>query len=278
MMKTFIFFTIISINLIAQNQTGCISGNCNNGKGTYVFNDGSLYVGEFVNNNMDGFGKLIDNKNNIYIGYFKNNKFDGIGKFERNDGTKYIGEFKEGKRNGLGTQWYTPTYIEKGKWENDRFIENVDFEDFNIEEPYSICNSLQEIINNAENNFETIKGNQVSIYIKDEFYCTIPIKELTTVSIHNEKGYFGTYFKGSKFDAQQKFEEFNNIIKGCLNQGCFKTQMQFKNGINDKFYEYLILSASSICNSKSIGTKILVRLTSLQNAGNVTLEIIPKKL
>lgn len=273
----FISFTIISVNLTGQNQIGCISGNCNNGKGTYAFKDGSLYVGEFVNNHMEGFGKLTDSKNNVYTGYFKNDKYDGIGKFERNDGTKYIGEFKEGKRNGLGTQWYSATYKEKGKWENDRFIENADFEDFNIVEPYSLCNSLQELLNTAGNNFETVKGNKVSAYIQDEFYCTLPIKELTTVSIHTEKGYSGTYFKGNKSDAQQKFEEFNKMIKDCLNQGCYRAQMQLNNGINDKFYEYIILSASATCNSHSIGTKIIVRLTSTQNAGNVTLEIIPKK-
>lgn len=270
-------FALLSQISFSQNQIGCISGNCNTGKGTYNFKDGSVYVGEFVNNHMEGFGKLTDSRGNIYTGYFKNDKYEGIGKFERTDGTKYIGEFKEGKRNGLGTQWYSATYKEKGKWENDRFIEEANFEDFKIIEPYSFCNTLQEILNAAGNQFETIKGEKVSAYITDEFYCTLPIKELTTVSIHSEKGYAGTYFKGSKTDAQQKWEEFNKMIKDCLNQGCFRAQMQLNNGINEKFYEYLILSAISSCNTQSIGAKIFVKLTTSQNAGNVTLEIIPKK-
>lgn len=277
MRTLFIFFSIISLNVFSQNQIGCISGNCNTGKGTFNFKDGSVYVGEFVNNHMEGFGKLTDSRGNVYTGYFKNDKYEGIGKFERTDGTKYIGEFKEGKRNGLGTQWYSATYKEKGKWENDRFIEEANFEDFKIIEPYSFCNTLQEILNAAGNHFENIKGDKVSAYIQDEFYSTLPIKELTTVSIQNEKGYSGTYFKGNKTDAQQKWEEFNKMIKDCLNQGCYRAQMQLNNGINDKFYEYFILSASSSCNTQSIGTKIAVRLTTLQNAGNVTLEIIPKK-
>jgi len=263
--------------IIAQNQIGCISGNCNTGKGTFQFKDGSIYVGEFVNNHMEGFGKLTDSRGNVYTGYFKNDKYDGIGKFERTDGTKYIGEFKEGKRNGLGTQWYSATYKEKGKWENDRFIEEANFEDFKIVEPYSFCNTLQELLNAAGNNFESVKGDKVSAYIQDEFYCTLPIKELTTVSIQTEKGYSGTYFKGTKAEAQQKFEELNKIIKDCLNEGCFRAQLQLNNGINDKFYEYTLLSATSICNSNSIGTKIIVRLSILQNSGNVTLEITPKK-
>lgn len=262
---------------IAQNKTGCVSGNCNTGKGTYYFTDGSIYVGEFVNNHMEGFGKLTDSRGNIYTGYFKNDKYEGIGKFERTDGTKYIGEFKEGKRNGLGTQWYSATYKEKGKWENDRFIEEANFDDFKIEEPYSFCNTLLELLNAAGNYFETVKGEKVSTYIQDEFYCTLPIKELTTVSIHQAKGYAGSYFKGTKSEAQQKFEELNKMVKDCLNEGCFKAQLQLNNGINDKFYEYTLLSANSTCNTNSIGTKIIVKLSIIQNAGNVTLEIIPKK-
>jgi len=280
--KKFKILLIMSLCLymhltIAQNKTGCVSGNCNTGKGTYYFTDGSIYVGEFVNNHMEGFGKLTDSRGNVYTGYFKNDKYEGIGKFERTDGTKYIGEFKEGKRNGLGTQWYSATYKEKGKWENNRFIEEANFEDFKIEEPYSFCNTLLELLNAAGNNFETVKGEKVSTYIQDEFYCTLPIKELTMVSIHHTNGYIGTYFKGTKNEALQKFEELNNMVKDCLNEGCFKAQLQLNNGINVKFYEYTLLNATSICNTHSIGTKIIVKLSITQNAGNVTLEIIPKK-
>ncbi len=277
-MKISVFIVVLLLFQQAISQsTGCISGNCNTGKGTYAFNDGSMYVGEFVNNHMEGFGKLTDKLGNVYTGYFKNDKYDGVGKFERTDGTKYIGQFKEGRRNGLGTQWYTATYKEKGKWGNDRFLSDTTFEDFVVVEPYSFCGALLDIINVSGNNFDNVKGEKVSAYIQDEFYCTLPIKELTTVSIQNEKGYCGTFYKGTKQEGQTKWEEFNKMVKDCLNQGCFTAQMQLNNGINDKFYEYTILSATGKCNSSCIGTKVIVRLTTTQNAGNVTLEIKPPK-
>lgn len=278
-MKLNILFVLLLLFEQAMSQNvGCISGNCNNGKGTYIFKDGSIYIGEFVNNHMEGFGKLTDKYGNTYTGYFKNDKYDGIGKFERTDGTKYIGQFSEGRRNGLGTQWYSATYKEKGRWENDRFLYDTTFEDFVIVDPYSFCDALFDIINASGNNFENVKGEKVSVYIQDEFYCILPIKELTTVSIHNQNGFNGTYYKGTKQEGKIKWEEFNKMIKDCFNQGCFTVQMQLNNGINEKFYEYIILSASGKCNTLSIGTKIVVRFKTTENAGNVTIEIkAPKR-
>jgi hypothetical protein len=273
----FLMLFFFAMNSYSQNNTGCISGNCNNGKGTYKFTNGSIYVGEFVKNHLEGFGKLTDANGNVYTGDFQNDKFNGKGMFERTDGTKYIGEFKDGKRNGLGTQYYSESYKEKGKWENDRFIEKAEFEEFKIEEPYSFCQALFSIIFASGDNFKEIKGENVSAYIKDEYYCTLSIKELTTVSIQDQKGYSGTYFKGTKTDAQQKWDELNGMIKKCFNEGCYKVQLQLQNGINEKVYEYLILSASGNCDMNAIGSRVRVVLTTQQNAGDVSLSVIQKQ-
>ncbi len=273
---TFYWLLSFVVNIVAQ-QTGCVSGNCKNGKGTYVFQDGSMYVGEFIDGVMQGFGKLTDKHGNIYTGYFKNNKYDEIGKFERTDGTKYIGEFKEGKRNGLGTQYYSATYKEKGRWENDRFIEPADFADFVVEEPYSFCQALMTIIAASGNNFNDIKGERINPLIPDEYYCNVPIKELSTVSINEKKGYSGTYFKGDLTNAQSKFEELNQMIKDCVNKGCYTTQLTNKQTSQEKAYEYVILSAKGACNSQNVGSKIVVKLLIQKESGTVLLEIIPRQ-
>jgi hypothetical protein len=273
----FTFWVLLLFNIVfAQEKIGCVSGNCNNGKGTYIFSNGSIYVGDFVNNNMEGFGKLTDAYGNCYTGYFKNNKYNGVGKFVRTDGTKYIGEFKDGKRNGLGTQWFSETYKEKGRWENDRFIEEVDFQDFVVEEPYSFCNTLFEILQSAIQNYGDIKGEQISKLIPDEYYATKFLKELTTVSIHTKDGYKGYYYKGTKDEANKKFEELKNIIKDCFNQSCYSAQLQLNNGINEKFYDFLILSAYSFCKNELVGLHIKVCLSISNNAGDVYLLIPPK--
>lgn len=66
-----IVFLLFVIFTIGQTHTGCVSGNCKDGKGTYVFQDGATYVGEFKNGIMEGFGKLTDRYGNVYTGFLK---------------------------------------------------------------------------------------------------------------------------------------------------------------------------------------------------------------
>ena len=49
-----ILFTFIP--LLSWGGDSCISGNCVNGQGTFQFNSGSKYVGEFKNSNFHGVG------------------------------------------------------------------------------------------------------------------------------------------------------------------------------------------------------------------------------
>lgn len=100
--------------------SGCVNGDCANGFGKYVFNDGGIYLGTFTNYKLKrgtylfpdgstyfgdfntlsqhhGYGFIsLKDTGIFYYGQWKNNKYDGRGyalinnKFE-------IGEFKEGK-------------------------------------------------------------------------------------------------------------------------------------------------------------------------------------
>ena len=67
----------------------CIEGDCENGKGTKTFPDGTKYVGEF-----------------------KNGLREGQGTYTYSDGGNYTGEWKDNKRHGkerkpLRTALYT---------------------------------------------------------------------------------------------------------------------------------------------------------------------------
>ena len=49
-------------------NSGCISGDCNNGFGTYIQKEGNRYKGQFKNGIFDGYGLLQ---------YIKGGKYDG---------------------------------------------------------------------------------------------------------------------------------------------------------------------------------------------------------
>jgi len=271
--KILLFALFIVLNTGAQNKTGCISGNCKDGKGTYLFTNGDKYEGNFADSHLNGFGKYTDATGNIYTGNFKNDKFNGVGKFVRSDGTKYIGEFVDGKRHGLGTQWFSDTYKEKGKWDNDRFIEDAKFDDFVISEGYDFCTEFNKILSASANNFNDVKGKQVSEYITDSYYCNVQLKELSTVEINNKEGYTGFYYKGEKGEGLKKFEEFYKLIAQCLNKANCTYQNKILNGVAEKKYIYLPANCSSSSNSNifKVTVEVICKIQGTQS--NVVLHI-----
>ena len=89
---------LFQYNLFSQ----CISGNCNNGFGIYVFQDKSRYEGEWKMDKKNGTGKYIFSDGAVYDGIFLNDKITGKGKLLTADGITYVGDFKEGSFNGNG--------------------------------------------------------------------------------------------------------------------------------------------------------------------------------
>ena len=84
--------------LLPETTTGCISGNCQNGKGEY-----------------------IDPQGNHYAGYFRNGKFHGKGLCRYKDGSVYSGSWRDGKPDGKGV-WRRKGAMRKGIWRNGKLI------------------------------------------------------------------------------------------------------------------------------------------------------------
>ncbi len=105
-----------------NTQTGCISGNCTNGFGTWLYKNGSKYVGTFKNEQLDGEGTYTASSGDKYIGEFKLNTYHGQGTYFYETGDKYVGEFNNGTYHGIGTMYYANGTNKAGKWENNNFI------------------------------------------------------------------------------------------------------------------------------------------------------------
>ncbi len=105
-------------------KTGCISGNCSNGFGTYVTKKGDKYVGTFKSSYFSGRGTYTFAAGDVYEGEFKNGTYEGQGTYSFVSGTKYVGEFKNGTYNGIGTAYYTNGTTQSGLWKDGKFIGN----------------------------------------------------------------------------------------------------------------------------------------------------------
>src|ERR1035437_9064006 len=77
MKKLFFIFFFQSFFLHTYAQTGCISGDCVNGQGTYVWPNGCKYVGAWENGHMEGAGEYTSAAGQILIGEFKNSYYIG---------------------------------------------------------------------------------------------------------------------------------------------------------------------------------------------------------
>jgi len=77
------------------------------GKGFYIWNNGTKYIGNWKEGNMTGEGALFDKDNKlIFEGNYSNNKRYGKGKFIIKDNEYYEGEFFDDKMEGKGTYYY----------------------------------------------------------------------------------------------------------------------------------------------------------------------------
>ncbi len=91
----------IGSGLIETDRIGCIEGDCENGKGTYVYREGSAkYIGEFVNGQPHGFGTCIYANGDYYRGEWAEGAYAGKGTLYLKDGTEVTGYWRAGEYVG----------------------------------------------------------------------------------------------------------------------------------------------------------------------------------
>lgn len=101
------------------------------GYGKIVFNNGTIYDGQWAAGVPNGEGELFYPEKFHYIGAFKNGKFHGDGKLVSLD-TKYSfeGTFKNGKKHGKGKEVLSNNVVLEGTFEADDAIsiKSINFE------------------------------------------------------------------------------------------------------------------------------------------------------
>jgi len=117
----FLFFSVVYGNAQKKEiEKGCISGKCKNKTGTFVYEDGSKYVGEWKNSLRHGKGILYYENGKVkYEGAWINDKRNGYGIDKR-----YKGEWIDDKKNGTGITysgvWEYKYKRYEGEWKNNK--------------------------------------------------------------------------------------------------------------------------------------------------------------
>ncbi|GLR18580.1 caspase family protein [Portibacter lacus] len=108
--------SLCAISLSAQ----CIKGNCSNGKGTYIFNSGSKFTGNFKNGRIHEYGTLYFSDGRIYKGQWSSQRRHGKGVMKYKDGSIYAGDFELNNRQGKGKLTLASGDVYDGHWKNDQ--------------------------------------------------------------------------------------------------------------------------------------------------------------
>lgn len=116
-------FLLLILSISTYAQTGCTTGDCNNGKGRFVYSNGDKYIGEFKDGLPDGRGIYHYNNGDVYKGQWLKSKRQGYGTFTWRNGDTYIGEYANHERNGEGTYVFADGSEQKGIWKDGRFTE-----------------------------------------------------------------------------------------------------------------------------------------------------------
>jgi hypothetical protein len=101
---------------LSTTTTGCVSGDCRNGYGTYQYPNGNKYIGDFSEGKPNGKGILYCANGNKYIGHWEDNWQHGEGKFVFTEGHEYFGQFQRSQFHGKGIMRYANGDVYDGDW------------------------------------------------------------------------------------------------------------------------------------------------------------------
>ena len=118
-----IFFLFLGLWRPLNVYSECISGDCENGKGTFLISPKSKYIGYFKNGKYHGHGTCYFSNGAKYVGQWKEGKMHGKGVYTLSTKSKYVGEFKDNMFHGKGTLYSEDgKVVFSGRWERDKPI------------------------------------------------------------------------------------------------------------------------------------------------------------
>ncbi len=132
---------------VATSRVGCLSGDCEDGTGVFVFPTKDRYEGEFAEGDKHGegteyypdgrvkyrgsfeddlragMGAYAYRNGDKYVGQFAQNLPNGKGTYYFHDGDRFVGYFRNGKRHGYGVQYNASGQQQTtGTWQDDRKV------------------------------------------------------------------------------------------------------------------------------------------------------------
>jgi len=109
---------VLGQNHLHAQTKGCVDGKCKNKDGTFIYDNGDKYVGEWKNSMREGYGKMYFANRDVYEGNWLADMRSGTGVLTMHFGHTYSGNWLDDKYHGKGIYTKQENYIYDGNWEN----------------------------------------------------------------------------------------------------------------------------------------------------------------
>lgn len=158
--KKLILFAALGIQTFSLSAQ-CTNGDCNNGKGRFLFANGDRYIGEFKKGLPDGRGAYYYTNGDVYKGQFKEGERHGYGTMKWKAGEMYIGEYVRNQREGEGTYYFADGNVKHGVFKMGELVEDLtDKKDSTKVEPVVVQNTTT--TNTTKDPFNRTTSNPVT--------------------------------------------------------------------------------------------------------------------
>lgn len=119
-------------NRVYYDEKGCVSGNCEDGWGVYIYDGGDLHAGYWKNGKQHYFGAKFWASGDFYLGLYKNGsrkpKSHGYYVFDDGKSKKHLGPVKYNEsgcvagdcENGFGTYIWKVGDLHTGYWKKGK--------------------------------------------------------------------------------------------------------------------------------------------------------------
>lgn len=137
------------------HPAGCIRGDCRNGMGVFVFENGQRYEGPFKDGKSHGTGwryypngdtyhgeesEGLRHGNGVYRfrdgqryeGPFYRDRREGMGRFVHRDGSVFMGMYRRDRRHGVGRYTAPDGTRTYGLWENGGYVRAISRQEFEV--------------------------------------------------------------------------------------------------------------------------------------------------
>ena len=126
---TVLLLSLVSTAYALPNCPSELTARWHNCFGSYPFDNGGKYVGEWKDDEKQGQGTYTFASGSKYVGQFQDSDLNGQGTYTwstaPNKGDKYVGEWKDGKKHGQGTYTFAGGETSKGYYMNGDFIPDI---------------------------------------------------------------------------------------------------------------------------------------------------------